>query len=364
MHRRTFIKSALTLAGISLIGTGCSSTSNQVLVSAAKDASGNYSIRLTDPYKNQSAVIPVSQRLHDVSLRPGKTEIVVFERRPGYHLYVIDSQKAQITQTIHTTTERHLYGHGTFSPDGKLLYTTENNLKSLNGVIGIYDAEQSYKRIGEWLLPCPGPHEIKMMPDGETLVVAVGGIQTHPDSGRKTLNPDTLQPSLVYLNRYSGQIIDQASFIDPHLSIRHLDIASDRTVVIGMQYQGSNDEAFPLVAIHQFGKPIKAIDALPEQWLAFNGYIASVAVLSEADTIAATSPRGNRIALIQKSTGQLKSSIYQQDCAGIAPLTSNRLAVSNGLGEIQILECFQGQAKTVHQMKHNNCRWDNHMLTV
>nr|MDT0253740.1 hypothetical protein [Endozoicomonas sp.] len=98
MHRRTFIKSSLALAGVSLIGTGCSSTANQVLISAARDSSGNDSIRLTDPYKGQCTVIPVSQRLHDVSLRPGSNEVVVFERRPGYQLYVINFQSAQITR--------------------------------------------------------------------------------------------------------------------------------------------------------------------------------------------------------------------------------------------------------------------------
>lgn len=141
-------------------------------------------------------------------------------------------------------------------------------------------------------------------------------------------------------------------------------MASDGTVVIGMQYQGSNDEALPLVATHQRGNPIKASDAQPEPWLGLDGYIASVLVLSEADTIAVTSPGGNRIALIQKSTGQLKSFIYQRDCAGIASLAANRLAVSNGLGETQILECFQGQAEKRQHIKHKNCRWDNHLLAI
>ena len=364
MHRRVFIKNTLTLSVIGLIGTGCTLKSRQILVSAAMDSSGNHSIRLTDPYKDKSSIIPVPERLHDACLRPGTTEVVVFERRPGYHFYVIDAEKTQINKTIDAIHQRHLYGHGVFSQDGKWLYTTENNLSSLRGAIGIYDAEQGYKRTGEWLLPSPGPHEIQMMPDGETLVVAVGGIKTHPDTGRKTLNPGSLEPSLVYLNRHSGKTIEQRSFIDPHLSIRHLDIASDGTVAIGMQHQGSNDEALPLVATHQQGNPIQAIKALPEQWLALKGYIASVAVLSEADTIAVTSPRGSRVALIQKSTGQLKSFFYQRDCAGITPLSPSRLAVSNGFGEIQVLECLQGMAKRIHQVKHADCRWDNHMLRI
>ncbi|WP_419534763.1 DUF1513 domain-containing protein [Endozoicomonas sp.] len=364
MHRRVFIKSALILSAIGLTGTGCTSTSRHVLASAAMDSAGNPSIRLINPYKAQSSIIPVPERLHDACLRTNTMEVIVFERRPGYRFYVVDVEKAQIYKTITMNPQRHLYGHGVFSQDGKWLYTTENNLSSLQGAIGIYDAEQGYKRTGEWLLPSPGPHEIQMMPDGETLVVAVGGIKTHPDTGRKTLNPGSLEPSLVYLNRHSGKTIEQRSFVDPHLSIRHLDIASDGTVAIGMQHQGSNDEALPLVATHQRGNPIQAIKALPEQWLALKGYIASVALLSEADTIAVTSPTGNRVALIQKSTGQLKSFFYHRDCAGITPLSPSRLAVSNGFGEIQVLECLQGMAKRIHQVKHADCRWDNHILRI
>nr|WP_306800294.1 DUF1513 domain-containing protein [Endozoicomonas sp. YOMI1] len=99
------------------------------------DSSGNHSIRLIDPYRDQSNIIPVPERLHDATLRPGTTEVVVFQRRPGYHFYAVDIDKAYICKSIATAHQRHLYGHGIFSPNGKWLYTTENNLSSLQGVM-------------------------------------------------------------------------------------------------------------------------------------------------------------------------------------------------------------------------------------
>ena len=358
MQRRQFVKSALTLAAVSLIGTG--THARQTLISGARDASGSYSIRIFDAYKKHTTRIAIPERLHDATRRPGSNEIAIFARRPGYRFYVVDWHRSQISYSVVPAHSRHFYGHGVFSANGDRLYTTENNLDSLQGVIGIYDPSQGYKRVGEWALGAPGPHEVKLLPDGETLVVAVGGIKTDPDSGRKKLNPDSMQPSLLYLNRHTGHIIDQQTFIDPRLSIRHLDVDLEGNVAIGMQYQGNNAEALPLIAVHRQGEPIRAVQALPEQWLGLNGYISSVKILP--DTIAATAAKGNRIVLIEKSTTVLKSLIYHRDCAGLAPLGERRLAVSNGLGEVKLLECFKGQATKIEVTQQANCSWDNHLL--
>ena len=42
-------------------------------------------------------------------------------------------------------------------------------------------------RIGELASFGVGPHEVVLMPDGATLVVANGGIRTHPDRDRAKL---------------------------------------------------------------------------------------------------------------------------------------------------------------------------------
>ena len=40
-----------------------------------------------------------------------------------------------------------------------------------------------------------------LMPDGETFVVANGGIETHPDYGRAELNLETMDPSVAFVDR-------------------------------------------------------------------------------------------------------------------------------------------------------------------
>ena len=78
---------------------------------------------------------------------------------------------------------------------------TENDTVSLAGKIGIYDANNAYKKIAEFDSHGIGPHELIMHPDGDTLVIANGGIKTEQAS-REELNLDSMRPSLTYLNRH------------------------------------------------------------------------------------------------------------------------------------------------------------------
>ncbi|WP_062268419.1 DUF1513 domain-containing protein [Endozoicomonas arenosclerae] len=361
--RRTFLKTGLAFAGLSLSGCSISTRNSSVLISAARDPEGRHFIQAFTADGGKLGRWPIPARAHDIAARPSSSEVVVFDRRPGRLLYQLDWKKPQEVDSVVSHPLRHFYGHGVFSQDGRWLYTTENDLETLNGIIGVYDAEKGYQKVREFTLSGPGPHEIAMMPDGNTLVVALGGIQTHPDSGRETLNPESLKPALLYIDRNTGDELERQVFVDPALSIRHLGVAPDGTVAIGMQYQG-DPETLPLVALHQRGEPLKPVKATEAQWLALNGYIASVCFIPDSQTLAVTTPRGNRIGLIDASSGELKTLIHNRDCAGAATTASGLLAVSNGLGDIQLLKCHQGQAEEVSIARIKGCQWDNHMLSL
>ena len=94
--------------------------------------------------------------------------------------------------TLSSVPGRHFFGHGAFSPDGRLLYATENDFDNARAVVGVYDVGSGFARIGEFGTQGVGAHELLLSPDGELLVVANGGIETHPDYGRAELNLDTM----------------------------------------------------------------------------------------------------------------------------------------------------------------------------
>lgn len=47
--------------------------------------------------------------------------------------------------------------------------------------MGCYDPAQRYRRVGEFPSHGIGPHEMTVLRDGRTLVVANGGYVPHPD---------------------------------------------------------------------------------------------------------------------------------------------------------------------------------------
>lgn len=364
LSRRRFLSAGLTVAALASLGCTVRQKNDKPLISVARDDSGQHAIHIFSSVEEQCIALNIPARAHDVEVRPGTSEVVVFDRRPGKRLYVLDVEHPEGYQTVESAPDRHFYGHGVFSHDGRWLYTTENRLSDLSGIIGIYDAANGFQRQGEWVLDGHGPHEVAMMPDGETLVIALGGIKTHPDSGRKTLNPDSLQPALLYFNRLLGVEVERQVFVDNQLSIRHLDVSSDGLVAIGMQYQGELAEPLPLVALHRRGEPLQAVQAAEEQWLAFNGYIASVCCLPEASTLAISSPRGNKVGLVDLATGKLKTLLNNRDCAGLARMGDSRLVVSNGQGQIETMECLNGRARVLSHIRYEGIQWDNHMIAL
>lgn len=106
-------------------------------------------------------------------------------------------------------------------------------------MIGVYDARagRGYRRVGEFETGGKGPHEVLLMPGGETLCVANGGMKTHPDYGKSILNAATMRPSLAYLDRRGGRLLELRTLADEwrHLSIRHLAIDGGGQVWAGCQ---------------------------------------------------------------------------------------------------------------------------------
>ena len=82
-------------------------------------------------------------------------------------------------------------------------------MSGARGVIGVRDATAGYRQIGEFSAHGLEPHDIALLADGRTMVIANGGIQTHPDSGDDELNIPDMQPSLVYVDVETGELLEE-----------------------------------------------------------------------------------------------------------------------------------------------------------
>lgn len=173
-----------------------------------------------------------------MALSPDGGEWVAFARRPG-RFGVAIPVGTRPPVWFASKSDRHFFGHGVFSAAGRLLYATENDYERAAGVIGVRDATDSYRQIGEFPAHGMEPHDIALLSDGRTMVIANGGIRTHPDKGTEELNLPDMRPSLVYVDVATGDLLEEHVLAPElhQLSIRHLAIASGDTVVFGCQYR-------------------------------------------------------------------------------------------------------------------------------
>lgn len=328
-------------------------------LSAGQEMDGSYSLYglASDGSIRFRQQIP--GRGHAAAAHPHKAQAVGFARRPGTFAFVLDCVTGHTVAELASPKGRHFYGHGVFSRDGSVLYTAENDYDNAAGVIGVWDARGGYKRLGEFSSHGVGPHDVRLMPDGVTLVVANGGIETHPDSGRAKLNIPVMQPSLVYLT-LEGALLEQVELEHAlHMnSIRHLDLRSDGLVGFAMQWQGGQGDLPPVLGMHRRGSAPRLLGGEGGVADAMNGYGGSVAFSGDGSLLAVSSPRGGTVQAYDVESGALAESLTLEDVCGLGAAPGGFIA-SAGTGALVRLS-----ADGSSPIDRAQVRWDNHLVRL
>ena len=326
---------------------------------AAKDSQGAYGLYGLDENARIIFRVPLPARGHAAAAHPTAPEAVGFARRPGTFAVVINCVDGTVLHRLEAPQGRHFMGHGVFVNGGDMLLTPENNYAGRKGVLGLWDRGRGYARVGEVETGGIGPHDIKRLADG-ALVVANGGIFTHPDhgEGRDKLNLDTMQPSLAYLSR-DFEITEQVTLDADlhHNSIRHLSVGPDGQVAFAMQWEGEADAVVPLLGLHRRGEaPVLAMAAGADQSRMKN-YAGSVAFSGDGGAVAITSPRGG---LMQRyaTDGAYLGAVARTDICGLAPRGSGWIG-SDGLGGLMAIDTG-GRPLLVA----DGLMWDNHLVSL
>ena len=301
-------------------------------------------------------------RGHQALASPDGRFLVSVARRPDTQLLIEDLHSGQ-NLFIDADEGRHYYGHGLFTPDGRWFYTPENDYENVRGVIGKYDVAAGFIKVAEWDSHGVGPHQIAFLPqqndEHPVMVVANGGIETHPDYPRIKLNIETMRPNLSYLDA-KGKLLDQVE--PPHfqLSLRHLDVAPDGQVWVGAQYQGEIFESPNLIFSHRMGEALQTVQAPTELWSQLNGYIASLSCHKIQDTVCITAPRANTVTFWQRSTGKLIRTQTLSDCSGACSHPQLPLYyISSGAGDLAAFNAENGNK--IWQQRFEGIHWDNHL---
>jgi hypothetical protein len=332
----------------------------ECFAAARKDDRGNYSAALFSLTSGDVRTVELPGRGHDIALKPDGSEWVTFARRPG-RFGVAIRLDARPPAWFATKPDRHFFGHGAFSANGKLLYSTENDYEGARGVIGVRDATDSYKQIGEFSAHGVEPHDIQLLADGRTMVIANGGIRTSPDNEGELNLPD-MQPSLVYVDVETGDLLEEQRLEASlhQLSIRHLATAAGDTIAFGCQYRGPEQDAPPLVGFHRRGEKLVIVPAPEATQVGLRNYIGSVAADAGGGIIAASAPKGGVVTYWDVASRRYLGASDLNDGCGLAPThRSASFLLTSGEGWLVTADA-EGEA--TRQSSHYS--WDNHAILV
>ncbi|RWR26305.1 DUF1513 domain-containing protein [Sinirhodobacter populi] len=352
--RRAFLTS-LIVAG-ALPRLTWADAGSPVLLAAGRDRDGNHWLHGLSREGESRFSRRLPGRGHAAAAHPIRPEAVAFARRPGTFAVVIDCLSGAALAHLTPPAGRQFNGHGAFSADGGILYTSEVIADGSDGRIGVWDAAAGYARIREWSSGGIGPHEILRLPDGG-LAVANGGIETDPQD-RSKLNIGTMRPNLTLLAA-DGSIREQVSLAPEYamLSIRHLALAPDGELAFAMQWEGDPAEIVPLLGLYRPGGKVRLCPAGEVEAFTMRGYAGSVAFSGPGDMVAITSPVGGAI-MVFDLDGRPLATHGRPDICGLAPAAHGFMA-TDGAG--MVWACDNEGMRLLTRVEH---AWDNHLVPV
>ena len=194
------------------------------LIAACRRPDGNYSVVVLTLDGTILRELPLEGRGHDIALdrrqrhRPSSSRAGPVRSRS-----LSTSTTAREPVLFTTPANRHFYGHGVFSRDGRLLYATEHDNETRDGLIGVYNATAGYQahRRDPDLRHRPARGD------------PAGGRQdarrrqrrhrnAHRDGPREAQPRSSMQPSLAFIDSSNGRLIsqhkqssDSAQAVDP-----------------------------------------------------------------------------------------------------------------------------------------------------
>lgn len=240
----------------------------------------------------------VPTRAHGLWPEPQGT-VLAAARRPGDWLLRWHPADGR-TQWLWADDDRRFNGHVIRSADGRRIWTTETDLDTAQGRIGVRDAG-SLDKNDEWASHGMDPHQLMALPEAlgpwpaGTLVVANGGIPTLPETGRVKRALDRMDASLVALHPGSGELLGQWRLDDPYLSIRHLAWnPASRAVGIALQAEHPDTaarQAAPVLAVWD-GRRLATAQKQP----ALMGYGGDICARPGGGFVVSC-PRADRLAL-------------------------------------------------------------------
>jgi hypothetical protein len=235
--------------------------------------------------------------------------IVAVARRPGaWMLRWHPGEPAARATWRWSETDRSFAGH--VVPDGlDALLCTETDAATGAGLLVRRD-RRSLEVLDEWATGGVDPHDVLALPESGGWLVANGGVQTRPESGRMKLDRSAMDSSLVHID-VQGRTTGQWRAADRRLSLRHL--ARHASGIVGVAMQAEHDaaearRAAPLLALWDRQGLRLALDTV-----SLEGYAGDIATYAGGFVLSAT--RAGRVVVANVEGSLVANHALEQACA-------------------------------------------------
>jgi hypothetical protein len=370
LSRRQLLLASASLSAVAAGGLLFSSESKArsgTLLSAFEDARGDQYVGGLSLQDERVFGARVPMRAHGCAVHPvDPNRVLYFARRPGTQAFELDRATMQVRTAFSTEPGRHLAGHGTYSANGDFVFTPEHDYERARGVVVVRDA-RNFAVVGELDTNGIDPHELAWLPGARSLLVANGGIMTHPRTFRRKLNIPTMDPSLCVLDAASGERLQQFRLPDHLLSIRHVAMTGTGVTAVGLQYEGNKEQAPGIVALYRpaaNGLPaeFRLLTAPAEETRRFQGYVASVAISEAHDLIAAACPYGGGVACWSIRDERYLGFIAASETYGVSRVADGSILASQRDGTAYGLDESRLRSQFLKIASSQPIRWDDHWV--
>ena len=369
LTRRQLLLASASLGAVAAGGLLFSSKSQArtgTLLSAFEDARGDQFVGGLSLQDERVFGARVPMRAHGCAVHPtDPNRVLFFARRPGTQAFELDRATMQVRTVFTTQPGQHLAGHGTYSANGDLIFTPEHDFERARGVVVVRDA-RNFAVVSEIDTKGIDPHEVAWMPDRRSLLVANGGIMTHPRTFRRKLNIATMDPSLCVIDAASGECKEQWRLPDHLLSIRHVSMTSSGITAVGLQYEGDKERAPGIAALYRPGKQgqFRLLTAPAEEIPRFQGYVASIAISEAHDLIAAACPYGGGVACWSLHDERYLGFIAASETYGLSRVDDGSILASQRDGTAYGLDESRLRSQFLKIASRQPIRWDDHWVAT
>jgi uncharacterized protein len=222
---------------------------------------------------------------HGIAVDPLDPGRLVTFQKIGPGCCEIDLRTKQVTRVIAPKDGRWFYGHGAFSADGKLLYSTETINSEERGVIGVRDAT-TLQYLGEFPTYGENPHDCHLIENGKVLLVTNGGGAL-----------DTpMRPCVTWVEIDSQRLLDKRELASERFNTGHLCLSpSEGLIVVSAPRKGLTEKDLGAVSIRRSDAALRTMGEPADITARMLGEALSVAIHEPSGTAAVTHPGGNMV---------------------------------------------------------------------